>query len=161
MVARPSLTLNITPPGGTATQYQNWLAYDGHQQQMQITQNFGRQGDTATLPLVDEYVSSPNIRIPVMSQVSLYDNNCSKYLFAGVVTNPALEVTSPNRNEWTLACTDYTFYADNAIVHGVYYGWTVDQIVIDLTRQANCGISAASTSAGGYVAPGPQLASFV
>lgn len=161
MVARPSLTLGITPPGGSVSYYQQYLAYSGHQQQMTITQNFGRQGDTATLPLVDEYTSSPNIRIPVMSQVSLYDNNCSQYLFAGVVNDPLLEITGTNRNEWTLSCTDYTFYADNAIVHGVYYGWTVDEIVIDLTRQANCGITAARTSQGGFVAPGPQLASFV
>lgn len=161
MVASPSLTLTITPPGGSPATYQQYLAYTGTAQQMMITQSFGRQGDTATLPLVDEYASTPAVRIPVMSQVSLYDNNCSQTLFAGVVNDPVQIVTGPNRNEWTLSCTDYTFYADNAIVHGVYYGWTADAIIVNLTRQANCGVTAASVRSGGYVAPGPQLASFV
>lgn len=161
MVATPSLTLKVTPPGGTATDYTTYLAYTGHSQQMTITQNFGRQGDTATLPLVDEFTAVPHYHIPPLSQVSLYDNICSKYLFAGVISDPILCVTGPNRYEWTLTCTDYTFYADNAIVHGVYYGWYVHDIIIDLTRQADCGISAKKIRDGGFVANGPQLASFV
>jgi hypothetical protein len=91
----------------------------------------------------------------------LYDNIAATSLFAGVVTKPALKPTAARRNEWTLTCTDYTFYADNAIVNGTYFGWTVDQIIVDLTAKANCGISAATIRNGGYVAPGPQLASFV
>jgi hypothetical protein len=161
MVARPSLTLTITPPGGSPSTYQQYLAYDGAEQSMSITQNFGRQGDTATLPLVDEYSGSPHVRIQVLSRLSLFDNVCSKTLFAGVVTDPVLSVTGPNRNEWALSCTDNTFYADNAIVHGVWFGFTVDQIIIALTRQANCGISAVAVRDGGFVAPGPQLSSFV
>ncbi len=161
MITPPSLTLTVTPPGGAPAQYQDYLTYTGHSQQMSITQNFGRQGDTATLTLTDEYATTQNIRIPVMSQVALYDNICSKTLFAGVANDPTLQVTGPNRNEWTLSCTDYTFYADNAIVHGVYYGWTADAIIIDLTRQANCGITAVPVRDGGFVAPGPQLGSFL
>lgn len=161
MVASPSITLTITPPGGSPTAYAQYLAYSGHAQQMTITQNFGRQGDTAILPLVDEYSGSPHYHIPVMSRVTLFDGNCSKTLFAGVINDPVQSVTGPNRNEWTLNCTDYTFYADNAIVHGVFNGWTVDQIIVALTRQANCGISAAAVRDGGFVAPGPQLATFV
>jgi hypothetical protein len=161
MVATPNLTLTITPPGGSPSTYTTYLAYSGASQQMSIAQNFGRQGDTATLPLVDEYTSAPNVLIKTLSQVSLFDNIAGQYLFAGVVTNPAQIVTGTNRNEWALACTDYTFYADNAIVHGVYYGWTADAIIIDLTRRANCGISAAKVRDGGFVAPAPQLASFV
>jgi hypothetical protein len=161
VVADPNLTLTITPPGGPPAQYQALLAYQGTSQQMTITQNFGRQGDTATLPLVDEYTSGQNILIPVMSRLRLHDGNCAQTLFAGVVSAPVLSVTGPNRNEWTLNCTDYTYYADNAIVHGIYNGWTADQIIIDLTAKANCGISAAPVSEGGYVAPGPQLAAFL
>jgi hypothetical protein len=161
MVASPSLTLTITPPGGSPSQYQAHLAYEGHNEQMTITQNFGRQGDTAVLPLVDEYSSAPHFRIPVMSLVSLYDNNCGQTLFAGVADDPIQTVAGPNRNEWTLNCTDYTFYADKAIVHGVYNGLTADQVVIDLTAQANCGISAASVADGGFVAPGPTMANLI
>lgn len=161
MVARPSLSLLITPPGGSATQYAPNLAYDGHQQQMSITQNFGRQGDTAILPLVDEFSSSPNFVIPPMSTVKLYDSNCSQTLFAGLANDPSLQVTGPNRNEWTLNCTDFTVYADDALIHGTWNGWTVDQIVVDITAQANCGITAATVADGGYVAPGPQLSTLV
>lgn len=161
MVARPDLSLTITPPGGASASYQKYLAYSGHSQQMTITQNFGRQGDTATLPLVDEYDGTPHFYIPVMSQVRLYDGNCHQVLFAGVANDPAQSVTGPNRNEWTVNCTDYTFYADNQVVHGVFNGWTTDQVVIYLTNAANCGISAASTADGGFVAPGPQMANFI
>jgi hypothetical protein len=161
MVARPSLTLTITPPGGSPATYTQYLAYDGAAQQMSITQNFGRQGDTATLALVDEYSGTPHFHIPPLSRLSLVDNNCSKTLFAGPITAPVQTVTGPNRNEWTLSCTDNTFYADNAIVHGTWFGFTVDQIVIALVRQANCGISAVAVRDGGFVSPAPQLASFI
>ena len=163
-VPTPNLTLTVTPPNGVATDYTQYLAWSGAQNQMTITQNFGRQGDTATFPLVDDFEATgvPNIAIPVMSQVQLTDNNLGgKVLFAGVVNDPTLIVQSPTLNEWDLQCTDYTFYADNAIVNGTFIGLTVDQIVIRLTKLANCGISAETVRNGGFVAPGPQLASFV
>lgn len=163
MVATPTLTLTITPPGGSPTNYTQHLAWAGANGQLTINQNFGRQGDTSTLTLVDEYQTTPSFYVPVLSQVKLVDTTSGQNatLFAGVVTDPVLNVTSPTRNEWTLACTDYTFYADNAIVHGNFYGQTVDQIVIALTQQAGCGITAATVASGGFVAPGPQLASFI
>jgi hypothetical protein len=67
----------------------------------------------------------------------------------------------PTINEWDVQCTDYTFYADNKIVNGTFIGFTVDQIVVRLTQAANCGITAKTVKNGGFVAPGPQLASFV
>jgi hypothetical protein len=160
-ISPPSLTLTITPPGGSPVNYTNNLAWAGADGQLQISQNFGRQGDTASLTLVDEFSGTPNFYIPVMSQIKLFDNTANVTLFAGVVNDPTQHVSSPNRNEWQLQCTDYTFYADNAIVHGTFVGQTVDQIVISLTAQANCGISAASTASGGFVRTGPQLANFV
>lgn len=163
-VPTPDLTFLVTPPNGTAQDYTQYLAWGGAMNQMTITQNFGRQGDTATFPLVDDYeaTGTPNIHIPVMSQVKLIDNNLGgKVLFAGVCNDPTLVVQSPTLNEWDLQCTDYTFYADNIIVNGTFNGLTTDQIVVRLTQGANCGVSAASTRSGGYVAPGPQLASFV
>lgn len=163
-VPTPNLTFTVTPPNGVAMDYTRYLVWSGAHSQMTITQNFGRQGDTATFPLKDDYQgqSQPNISIPVMSQVKLVDNNLGgKVLFAGVVNDPVLVVESPTLNEWDLQCTDYTFYADNIIVNGTFAGLTVDQIVVRLTAQAGCGINAATVQNGGFVAPGPQLASFV
>ncbi len=155
----PNITVTITPPGGSPTSYGSNLTYSGAYQQLSVNQNFGRQGDSATIPLVDDWQgrTTPNFYIPVLSRVSLDDTNTSTNLFAGVVTNPTLIVDGPNRNEWALQCTDYTFYADNAIVQGTFVGQSVDQIVIALTAQANCGITAVKTSAGGFVTPAPVL----
>lgn len=161
MVGTPNLTLTVTPPGSGSTNYTQYLAWSGSSGQNTITQNFGRQGDTASFTLVDEFTSSPHFHIPVMSRVKLVDNTAGQTLFAGVINDPTLLVDSPNRFEWTLQCTDYTYYADNAIVHGTFIGWTVDAIIVALTNQANCGISAATIRNGGFVAPGPQLAAFV
>lgn len=163
-VPTPNLTFTVTPPNGSPINYTQNLVWSGAVSQMSINQNFGRQGDTATFPLADDYsaTGTPNFHIPVMSQVSLTDNNLGgKVLFAGVVNDPSLIVQSPTLNEWSLKCTDYTFYADNIIVNGTFIGLTVDQIVIRLTTLANCGITAQSVRNGGFVAPGPQLASFV
>lgn len=158
-LASPNLSLYITPPGGSRTTYTQYLAYSGSSSQLSITQSFGRQGDTATIPLVDDWQgrTTPNILIPVQSQIQLYDNTAGKSLFAGVVTQPTLVVTGANRNEWVLKCVDYTYYADNVIVHGTYNGLSIDLIVVAVTLQASCGISARTPPGGGYVAPGPVL----
>jgi len=161
VVATPNLTLTVTPPGGSPTNYTAKLAWSGAASQLSINQHFGRQGDSATLPLVDEYQTTPSVVIPVDSLVKLVDNTASVTLFAGVCNTPAFNVAGTNLNEWSLQCTDYTFYADNAIIHGQFIGLTVDQIVVALTQQANCGITAATIANGGFIAPGPQLASFV
>lgn len=163
--ALPNLTFTVTPPNHAAINYTTKLAFSGASQQIGITQNFGRQGDTATFVLVDDWSqpgqSGPSLVIPPMSQVKLVDNTAGQTLFAGVCHTPQLSPVSVTRNEWLLACTDYTFYADNAIVHGTFVGQTVDQIIVSLTAQASCGISAASVHSGGFVAPGPTIADFV
>lgn len=161
-IAMPSLTLTVTPPGGAPVSYAANLAWAGANQSPTITQNFGRQGDTATLPLVEDFgTGTPHVAVLAESQISLYDNIAAVNLFSGVVTAPTQCVINPTMNEWDLACVDYTLYADNADVHGVFYGWTVDQIIISLTVQAGCGITAVSVANGGFVEPGPQLASYV
>lgn len=158
-LALPNLTLNITPPGGTLTNYTFNLGYNGVQQGLTINQNFGRQGDTATFTLVDDYQGRvlPNFYIPVESQISLTDNTANQNIFAGVVVNPQLFNDGSNRNEWVLSCVDYTYYADNAWVHGTFNGQTIDNILVSLTRQANCGINAATVRNGGFVTPAPSL----
>lgn len=162
----PNLTLTITPPGGSPINYTNNLGWDGVQAPA-LTQNFGRQGDTATFVLVDDYngQAQPNFVINALGQISFFDNIANTSLFAGVITDVQLDVLN-NLNMWTLTCTDYTFYADNAIVQGTFIGQTIDQIVVALTLQANCGITAIQTgestgSAPGYVAPAPLISSFV
>lgn len=162
-IPQPNLTFTVTPPGGTAQDYTKYLAWGGSQTEPTITQNFGRQGDTAVFPLVDDYQgrTTPNFHVPVLSQVKLFDNTLNKTLFAGVVNDPILDIKGPTMNEWSLQCTDYTFYADNIIVNGVFNGFTADQIIVRLTQQANCGITAKKVSSGGFVAPAPQLAAFV
>lgn len=157
----PNITVTITPPGGSPTDYTTYLAWGEANQQMTITQNFGRQGDTAVIALVEEHTGTPVVHIPVMSQISLTDHTAGVNLFAGVVNDPILQVDGPTLNEWDLNCTDYTFYADNAIVHGIFYGFTADQIIISLVQQANCGITAVSTRNGGFVAPGPVISAYV
>ncbi len=158
----PNLTFTVTPTGGVATDYTTRLAWAGAGSAPSISQHFGRQGDTANFTIVDDYgeTGTTPIAIPVFSRVKLVDNAIGETLFAGVATDPVLDPVSPTRNEWNLQCNDFAFYADAAIVHGVYYGMTVDQIIIDLTRQANCGVLADTVANGGFVAPGPQLASF-
>jgi hypothetical protein len=161
-VPTPSLTLTVTAPGGSPVDYTQYLAWSGAAgPAYAVTQNFGRQGDTGTLILVDEFYSTPNVLVVPMSQVRLYDNIAGEVIFAGVVTDPEMLVDGPARREWTLNCVDYALYADDAMVHGTFYGESVDQIVIALTLQANKGISAVSTANGGFVAPGPVLASVV
>lgn len=162
MVASPNLLFQVTPPGGGTTDYTRYLAYQGMSAQNTITQNFGRQGDTATFALVDELSGgTPHVLIPPMSQVSLYDAIAGQTLFGGVCHTPAMATDGPLRREWSLDCTDYAFYGDNAIVQGVYFNRSVDQIVIDLVQKAGCGITAVPVSQGGFVAPGPVLPSVV
>lgn len=164
MVAAPHLTLTVTPPGGAPTDCTTHLAWANSQQQMTITQNFGRQGDTALLPVVDDYAvqGTPTIAILAESQVSLFDNTAATSLFAGVANSVTQAViVNKTLTEWDLGCVDYTTYADNKDVHGIFYGWTVDQIVVSLVQQADCGITAATVADGGFVEPGPQLASYV
>jgi len=159
----PNLTLTITPFGGSPTNYTQYLTWAGGNQEMTITQNFGRQGDTATFVLTDDFeeTAGPAFAIKALSQISLYDNVAGVSLFAGYITDVVQDVQGPTYYEWDLNCTDYTFLADNAIVQGTFIGLTADQIVIALTKQANCGITATSLASGGFVAPGPQLPSFV
>jgi hypothetical protein len=155
----PNLSLTITPPGGSPTAYASNLSWSGTSQTVTISQNFGRQGDTATMVLTDDWQGGahPNFSIPVLSQISLFDNYANVNLFAGVVNDPTLLPTGANRNEWVLQCTDYTFYADNTVVQGTFNGLSIDEIAVLLTAQANCGITAASVLNGGFVSPAPVI----
>lgn len=161
LVPDPDITLTVTAPGGSPVDLTAHLAWSGTLNQMSITQNFGRQGDTAQFPLVDEFLTgSPHFVIRPASRVSLVDNHLATTLFGGVVSDPVQQMTGPTRSEWTLNATDYTIYADNSTpVTAQFIGQPIDQMVIEVTRQANCGITAARVADGGFVAPGPVLPS--
>lgn len=154
----PNLSLTVTPPGGSPVNLTQYLAWAGHSQQMMISQQFGRQGDTANLTLVDAHPEgSLSFVIHPLSTVNLVDAALGRSLFSGVVHDPQFLYVSPTEAQWNLNCTDNTFYADNAIVQGSYVGQPMDQIIVDLTAQADCGITAATVADGGYVNPGPVI----
>lgn len=166
IIPLPSITFKLTAPSSSQVDFSNNLAWGGSSAPT-ITQNFGRQGDTAVFVVVDDFAgrTTPNFVIKPLSQVAFFDHTANVSLFAGVVTNVQLNA-GVNRNEWILNCTDYTFYADNAIVQGTFIGKTIDQIAVALTQQANCGVNAiqtGQTTAGqpGFVTPAPLLQSFV
>jgi hypothetical protein len=127
-----------------------------------ITQQYTRQGGTATFYLVDEhpYVgNSPtlNIYIPAMATVTFTDTGLNEVLFAGLATAPEVQFTGANRMYWSVQCTDYTYFADHGLITGDFVNFTVDQIALALVAQANCGIIAAEQSSGGFVVPGPVI----
>lgn len=154
----PDIQLVITPPGGSPANYTGYLQYTDGQQEMTITQQFGRQGDTAVMPLAVEHAGSLPFAVPPGSQIRLDDYTAGQTLFGGMVTNPSLAVLGPALAEWDLNCTDWTFLANSALVRFPSSSVQAsDQIVVDITNSANCGISAARIADGGFVAPGPSL----
>jgi len=133
-----------------------------------VTQNFGRQGDTANIHLVDDFGSAANplatnnfVIKPLQSVVlkTTVTTNLDTILFAGRVTTPNFASTTPDTNDWILDCVDYTSDCDNVIVSGDYSGWTADAIIIDMFSQANAqwvaGGGQAMTTTG--VQAGPTI----
>lgn len=128
-----------------------------------ITQQYTRQGDTATFYLADEFQNEPNtpplpnVYVPAMATVTFTDLGLNQVLFAGLATAPEVQFEGPNRLYWTIQCTDWTYFADHGLITGDFVNFTVDQIVLMLVAQANCGINAAKASSGGFVQPGPVI----
>jgi len=148
--------------------YAKFMSWGGASSSSTISQNFGRQGDTATIVLVDDYSASvssfpnvvgsgtrnPHFYIPPFSEILVIDNNvhaastaptksmAEGVLFAGLITNPKFQWRAPGLVEWVLECVDYTYLADNASESGLYVGQHISDIIIDLTQNAECGISA-------------------
>lgn len=171
----PQISLTITPPGGEEPfNAAPFFAWAGASNRSTISSNFGRQGDTATLVLVDDYSAdvpgfsvapgTPHFAVPPYSSILLVDEDpevvaqpAGGVIFSGLVTNPQFRWISPGRVEWTLQCVDYTAYADGSIVQGIYSGIPADDIIVDVTAKADCGISALPVSQGGHVYPGPLI----
>jgi hypothetical protein len=139
-----------------------------------ISQNFGRQGDTATINLVDANYSTglppnlnvkPTFTVPNFSQVKLVDLSAAVYygsveratLFSGYVATPSIDVQSPTEVTWSLSCVDYSGYANGAIVQATFDGIHMGDAVVYLVKKANCGLQAATVPNGGFVELGPKI----
>jgi hypothetical protein len=134
-----------------------------------VTQNFGRQGDTGHFEMVDDFathivggIPTPNFIIKPLQSVQLKTTvvtNLDTTIFAGRVTTPNFASTSPVANDWILDCVDYTSDTDNVIVSGDFNGWTADAIIKNLVSQANVQFVARGGSAitTNHVTPGPVI----
>lgn len=123
-----------------------------------MTQNFGRQGDTATFSLWDELDNdndnddlTPTFVVKSLQSISLVDTNISETIFSGLVVNPIWVQVSPTLIRWDISCRDWTYYADSIIVHGIFVGDTADNIIKDLVAQAGVGLTTNN------VQPGPTI----
>ncbi len=170
--ALPNLRVYITPPRGTRQNMAPFMAWSGTNASNTISQNFGRQGDTANIVLVDDYYATvpgyhnvkgqPHFFIQPLSDIKIIDLNCTSQpaggvLFAGLVTNPQWHWTSVGRIEWVLNCVDYAYYADKGVGQGKYVGLHAHEIMVDITNAADCGIIAKTVHNGGHVYPGPII----
>jgi len=181
-ILAPQISCYITPPNQPTVDYGQYLAYTGGRGSISISQNFGRQGDTASFNLIDPNYSvgvppyltvTPSFIFPAFSQIKLFDNTAYAYflsqgyslsdaddaatLFAGYIQSPTLYINSPNEAEWALSCVDYSGYANASIVQSTFEGIPMGDAVVDLVKKANCGLEAALISQGGYVQPGPVI----
>ena len=162
-ISQPNISCYITPPNGVATDYAKYIDYNGS---LSITQNFGRQGDTASIVLIDPNYSygvppnvtvTPSFIISAYSLIKIVDNSLGETLFAGYVSSPAFTIESPTQAKWTLSCVDYSGYANASICQYTFEGVSMGTAIVDLVAKANCGIKAALVSNGGYIQPGPII----
>lgn len=155
----PAWAILVTPPGATnPINYSAYLDYSATNLQARIQQSFGRQGSTASFPLTFEHGdnSVPTIIYP-MSRVLIVDTISGNPIFGGLINDPAFVFVSPNLVTWNCQCVDYSINASGATVYAAYSGLTMDEVIVDLVLNANCGITANFVSQGGYVAPGPVI----
>lgn len=128
-----------------------------------VTQQWGRQADTATLYLVDTHPAyTKSFVIPPMSTVTLYDTTIQRYLFGGIVDNPKLAWQSPNLDYWELNCHGYgTYLAKETVSYSSVAPKTTGAIVLTLMTNGGqapptgydswYGVRVASVTDGGYV----------
>lgn len=148
-----------TPDNPSQPQYSllvNGTDYTSYMQDSQwsITQNWSRQGDTATFYLVDEHTDAPeslHIIIPPLATIVFTDTVLNQVLFSGVVTMPIMKYQGPNLATWQLQCSDWTYLADRSVVFGDFKTISADQVIKTLVAQSQCGITTKN------VMPGPML----
>jgi hypothetical protein len=171
LVTGPSISAGKHRVNTSPVDFSPFMAWSGATSTSSISQNFGRQGDTATIVLVDDYNAfvpgfpndgNPHFAIAPFSSITITDLNVpasqsSGILFSGLVTNPQWKWIGPFIVEWTLNCVDNAYYADTAISNGKYVGVAAHEIIVDITTKANCAINAATVSNGGHVYPAPII----
>jgi hypothetical protein len=114
-----------------------------------ITQNWGRQGDTATFYLWDEHAAGGStFTVPPLSTIVLTDTTLNQVLFSGLVTFPEMYYQAPTLQKWELQCTDWTYMSDRATVFGDYSTQSADQIVRSLVALNNLGITTNNVQQG-------------
>lgn len=134
------------------------------QETWNVTQQWSRQGDTATFYLMDEHPSSTeggvslNFTIPALATVVFKDLGLGVTIFSGLCTYPVLERPAPNLAYWELQCTDWTYLADRSLVQMDVSNLTTDQIVLNGLTNSASGITGSSSASGGFVYPGPLVA---
>jgi hypothetical protein len=123
-----------------------------------ISQNWSRQGDTASFYLADEHTAGGlSFYVPPLAEVVLSDTGIGETLFSGMCTMPQLTHQGPALAYWQLSCTDWTYMSDRSLVAGDWTNATADQLAIAFTAQAGIGISAVEASAGGFVQSSPTI----
>ncbi|MGH7723410.1 MAG: hypothetical protein ACRENL_11380 [Candidatus Dormibacteria bacterium] len=107
-----------------------------------ITQQFSRQGGTATFYLVDQRNGNTPTFVPqALQTISLRDLTLNRLLFNGLVTTPRIRRTlGPSATYWQLDCRDWTYIADTTVVAGDFVGLTADQILKILITQQTQGL---------------------
>jgi hypothetical protein len=88
-----------------------------------------------------------------MSMVSLVDTRLNKFLFSGLITDPAITSLQVNRYEWQCTAKDWSYLLDRAVVKGDYVSSTADYVINDLMTQMPGFISKAG-GAGSAVTSG-------
>ncbi len=137
------------------------------QEQWTITENFGKQGDTATFYLTDVHPNGQigaDIYIPPLAAVELYDLTTGNQIYGGMVNEPKQYRPTVDQSRIELNCVDWTYLADSAICNYTYVNQTADAIIVDLVNNrclTNPGLNCALAADGGYVQPGPVVPVFV
>lgn len=157
--------LIITPPNGTPVELA-WRLLDGLAEagQWTITENWGRQSDTASFFLVDEHAPGvKNVIVPPMSLIEMFDLRLGEVIFGGVIDDPLLGWQATTLDYWTLNCDGYQVYLTTAepITYENSAPFLPGTIVLDLMTNGGqtpptgydtwFGVKAASITAGGFV----------
>jgi hypothetical protein len=146
-----------------------YLPWTSESNTLTVNQTWGRQGDTASIPLEDEHsVGSQNFWIEPMAKVTLLANPGTAYtetIFGGLATKPQFYFDAPTLTNWYLSCQDYTLLATDAVVNTSFSGISMDNALVDLVAQVNAQYSpggpprivANLAANGGNVYPAPVV----
>jgi hypothetical protein len=117
-----------------------------------VKTSWGRQGNTATFEFWDEHPSgTPNI-LPVPMNIIQFTVG-GNVLFKGVVAKPTFNYEAPNVTSWSVDCRDFAYLAHMTVVTGDFAYVTADQIIKQVTKNAQIGIGVNGTNPGIQAGP--------